>query len=74
MEEFRTDIYDRILDLVAKRLTTSDSITYVAKWDTLRTFMDTIMQDLKNFSYEFVASSSQRQEQLEAKLDSFVAN
>ena len=58
MEEFKNVIFDRVQNLVAERLITYDPITYAAKRDSLRTFVDTVMQNLKFFSSEFVASSS----------------
>ncbi|CAI8612332.1 unnamed protein product [Vicia faba] len=61
-------------ELVVTRLTTSDYVVYAPKWDSLTTFMVSILQNLKNISYEFVASSSQRQEQLEVKLAYVVGN
>lgn len=59
--------------MVVERLITSDPITYAAKWDTLRTFLDTGLQNLKSFSSEFVASSSQKNDHLEEKLTSIAA-
>lgn len=64
MEEFRIVIYDRIQDLVIERLITSDFIAHAAKWDTLRTLVDIDLQNVKTFTSEYVASSSQKQEQL----------
>lgn len=43
-------------------------IAYAVKLDTLRTFVDTVMQNLKSFSSEYVASSSEKHEHLEEKL------
>lgn len=74
MEEFRIVIYDRIQDLVIQRLKTSDFIAYAAKWDTLRTLVDIALQNLKTFTSEYVASSSHKQEQLEAKMAYVASN
>lgn len=68
MEEFKIVIFYRVQNLVAERLMASDPMTYAAKWDSLKTSVDTIMQNLKSFSYEFVASSSQKLDHLEEKL------
>lgn len=43
MEEFKNIIFDRVHDLVAKRLITSDLVTYADKWDTLRIYVDTTL-------------------------------
>lgn len=68
MEEFIIVLYDRIQELVVERLTAYDPVTYVAKWDTLRTSVDSVLQNLKSFTYEIVASTSHRQEQLEEEM------
>lgn len=68
MEEFKTIIFDKIQNLVVERLIAYDSIAYATKWDSLRTFVDTTLQNLKSFSFESVASSSQRKDLLEKKL------
>lgn len=72
MEEFKTVIFDRIQNLVAESLIIYDPIAYAAKWDSLRAYVDTIVQNMKSFSSESVASSSQKLDHLEEKL-SFVA-
>lgn len=66
-------IYDRIQDLFVERLRASNFIAYAAMWDTLKTYVDVGLQNLKTFTFEFVASSSQKQEHLEAKLTNVVA-
>lgn len=60
--------------MVAERLIASDPITYATKWDFLRNFVDTTLQNLKSFSSDFVASSSQRKAHLENKLSLIAAN
>lgn len=59
---------DTIHELVVERLTASDSVADVAKWESLTTSMDLVMQNMKSFTSEIIASTSQRQEQLEKKL------
>lgn len=61
-------IFDRVHNLVAERLILPDPIAYAAKWDTLITSVDTLLQNLKSLSSESVASSSQKHEHLEEKL------
>lgn len=73
MEKFKTIIFNKIHNLFAERLIVSDPIAYATKWDSLRTFMDTVLQNLKSFFSEFFASSSERQALLEKKLSSVVA-
>lgn len=68
MEVCRTIFCDRIQEVVAERLTTSDLVAYAAKWNTLRISVDSVLQNLKYFTFETVASTSQRYEQLEEKL------
>lgn len=43
MEEFRIVFYDKIHELVAERLIASDPIAYAGKWDSLRTFIDSVL-------------------------------
>lgn len=68
MEEFKTVTFYIIQNLVDERFIASDHIAYVAKWDSLRAYMDIVMQNLKSFSSESVASSSQKLDHLEQKL------
>lgn len=68
MEEYKTIFYDKIQELVTERLTTYGPVTYAAKWDSLRSYMDLVLQNLKSFTFETFASTSYRQEQLEEKL------
>lgn len=68
MEEFNTVIFDRVQNLVAKTLIASDLITHATKQDTFRTSTDIVLQNHKSFSYEFIASSSRKQDHLEETL------
>lgn len=58
--------------MVAERLLASNPVTYATKRDTLRTSTYTFIQNLKSFSSESVASSSQKHDYLEERL-TFVA-
>lgn len=68
MEEFKTIIFDRIQNLFVETLITSDPIAYVTKWYSMRSSVYTVIHNLKSFSPEPVASSSQKLDHLEKKL------
>lgn len=68
MEEFMTFSFYRVQNLVDDRLISSDPISYATKWDTLRTSTDTVLLNLKFFSFEPVTSSRQKHGHLEEKL------
>lgn len=38
MEKYKIVLFDRLQNLVAERITTSDLVAYAAKWDSLTTF------------------------------------
>lgn len=57
MEEFMRVIFDKVQNLVPERLITYDLIAYATKWDTLRNFVDTVLKNMRYFSFESVASS-----------------
>ena len=67
MEEYKTVLFDRMQNLVAERITTSDPITYAAKCDSL-TFGGFSSARSEVPLVRTLASSSQRQEHLEAKM------
>ena len=54
--------------MAAERITASGPIAYTKKWNSLITFVVSVLQDLKYISSEFIASSSHRREILEEKL------
>lgn len=72
MEEFKFIFYGRIHELFAERIVASDPVAYAAKWDSLRTYVDSLLHNLKSFTSETVASTNHRQEQLEKKLATLV--
>lgn len=59
--------------MVDQRIFSSDPIAYIAKLDSHQTSVVSVIQNLKDATSEFVASSSKRQKLLEAKLTSFAA-
>lgn len=74
MEEYIIVLFDRLQNMIAERITASDQVAYAAIWDSLTTSMVLILQSMKYLSLESIASSSQRQGHLEAKLASVNAN
>lgn len=69
-----TYIFYKTRVLVIERLLAYDSISYASKQDTLRTYVDTVMQNLNTLSTQFVASFSQKQDKLQDKLASNSTN
>lgn len=57
-----------------ERTTTYDPVAYAAKWDSPTVFVVSVLQSLKYISSKSVASSSKRQDLLEATLTSVTAN
>lgn len=65
---------DKVKNLVDERTTASDPVAYVAKWDSLTTYVVSVFQDLKDVSSESVTSSNKRQKLLEVKIAFVTSN
>lgn len=61
-------------NLAVERTITSDPVAYFTKWDSLTTPMVSVFQNLKYVSSKSAASTSHKQEILEAKITFVVAN
>lgn len=60
-------------DQVDERTFTYDLIFYTTKWDSLQTYVVSVIQNLRDATSKSITSSSKRQELLEAKLTSVAA-
>lgn len=43
MEEYIIVLFDRMQNLIAERITTSDLVAYAAKWDSLTAFVGSVL-------------------------------
>lgn len=70
MGVIRNVLLDKMQSLVDERTFTSDLVAYDDRWDSLNTFVASVIQNLKEVTSEFVALSCSRQDLLEENLAS----
>lgn len=66
-------LFDKIQSLIDERHFASDLVAYAARWDSLKTYVASVIQNLKKVTSESVASSYFRQDLFEENLASVAA-
>lgn len=68
LEEYKTILFNILHILVDERTTTYDPVAYVVKWDSLVTYMVSVLHSLKYISSKSVVYSSKKQDLIEAEM------
>lgn len=66
-------LLDKIQSLIDERPFASDTVAYSARWDSLQTLVASVIQNMKDVTSEFIASSCSRQDLMEKNMASVVA-